>query len=287
MSVVVGVDRSTGSQAALRWAAAEAHARAEPLVVLHAYVRPLAYGAASAEELGTEPEHKEARRLLEELLAGEQSVLAGVETTGSVQPGSAAHRLIDAVDTADLLVVGSRGAGGFEGLLLGSTAEHCARHAPCPTVVVPPVSHARTRRIVVGVDGSEPAKLASAWAIREAALHRYGVDIISVYLPYRAHRPFGAEFMDVASPGWKRRLRAAAEAAADDALAGITLPDGVAVNRLVEAGHPARVLAQHSEQADLVVVGSRGLGGFTGLLLGSVSRQLLHHARCPVAVVRS
>lgn len=182
-----------------------------------------------------------------------------------VQAGQPAGVLIEAAATADLLVVGTHGAGGFVGMLLGSTAEQCALHA---------------RGTVVA------AQAALVWAVREATLRQAAVDVVSVYEPYRAHGPYGAEFMDGASPGWRPRFREAAERTTRDAIADLADRSSVAIEAVVDAGHPASVLAARSHTADLLAVGHRGRGGFPDLLLGSVTRQVLHHTACPVAVVR-
>jgi nucleotide-binding universal stress UspA family protein len=93
--------------------------------------------------------------------------------------------------------------------------------------------------------------------------------------------------MRIASPGSDQRFRRAARETTEEAVAELEIPATVRVETSVAEGHPAKVLTDRSRQTDLVVVGSRGLGGFTGLLLGSVSRQLLHHAHAPVAVIRT
>lgn len=286
--IVVGVDDSSGSAAALRWAAAEARLRGVRVTAVHAYLRPLAYSGTDAPMAELEPErHDRAQQLVDDALASVAGDLADLEVRRVLHAGQAARGLIEATTAEDLLVVGTHGAGGFEGLLLGSTAEHCARHAAGTVVLVPEARPTSTGRIAVGVDGSPAARSALAWAVEEAALRAAVVDVVSVYEPYRAHGPFGAEFMDVASPGWRRRFHRVAERHAADAIAGLPAPPVAPVAVHVEAGHPAKVLAARSQQADLLVLGPRGIGGFEGLLLGSVTRQVLHHAACPIVVVRS
>ncbi|MEX2618783.1 MAG: universal stress protein [Egibacteraceae bacterium] len=285
--IVVGVDGSSGSVAALRWAAAEARRRGASLTAVHAYIRPLVYTGTDAAMAAFEPErHDRAEQVLDQALEAEADAMTGLEVRRVLHDGQAARALIEAAATADLLVIGTHGAGGFEGLLLGSTAEHCARHAACTVVLVPDQPATDGGRIAVGVDGSMPARAALAWAVEEAALREVAVDVLSVYEPYRAHGPFGAEFFDVASPGWRRRLHQAAETAAADAIADLPTPPVTPTAVHVEAGHPSEVLVGWSRRADLLVVGSRGRGGFHGLLLGSVTRQVLHHSSCPVAVTR-
>jgi nucleotide-binding universal stress UspA family protein len=286
--IVVGVDASPDSAAALRWAAQEARARATTLIAVHAYWVPLAYVQDDFSVGRIDPElHRQAEAALEGPLDEAGPVLSGLEVERRLRPGLAAPALIEEAASADLLVIGRRGAGGFEGLALGATAEHCARHAPGPTVVVPAPERPRRGRILVGVDGSGCARGALAWATAYATRHHADIDVVGVYETYSAPGPFGGEFMRIASPGSEQRFRRAARQATEDAVAAIEAPAGIRVETSVAEGHPAKVLIERSKETDLVVVGSRGLGGFTGLLLGSVSRQLLHHAHAPIAIVRT
>jgi nucleotide-binding universal stress UspA family protein len=130
--------------------------------------------------------------------------------------------------------------------------------------------------IVVGVDGSEHAQRALLWAIDEAKLRGAALHLVhSWQFPAPTPLPDGG-----LAPA---DLEGAANAILDDAVA--LVPDGVTIRREIANDHAARALIRCSEAADLVVVGARGHGGFTGLLLGSVSEQVVHHARCPVVVV--
>jgi nucleotide-binding universal stress UspA family protein len=283
--IVVGVDDSGGSAAALRWAAAEARRRDTPLTAVHAYLRPLAHIGTDADMVELEAERRgQAQLVLDQVLATAAEDLANLDVGRGLHRGQAAQGLLSAAAAADILVVGTQGAGGLEGVLLGSTAEQCARHATCPVVLVPETPTPGSGRLLVGVDGSAPARAALVWAVEEAALRGAAVDVLTVYEPYRKHGPFGADFMDVASPGWRARFRQAAEQVADEAVAGVASDGEIAVH--AEAGHVAKVLVAWSERADLLVMGHRGRGGFDGLHLGSVTRQVLHHTACPVVVVR-
>jgi nucleotide-binding universal stress UspA family protein len=286
-AIVVGLDASDGAAAALRWAAEEARLRSAALVVVHAYWVPVAYVRDDLSVASIDPElHGRAADELDRLLREAASVTEGVNVVRRLQPGRPTGALLREATTGDLLVVGRRGAGGFEGLRLGSTAGHCARHAHGPVVVVPATVAAPRGRVVVGVDGSAGCRRALAWAVEHAGRRRAEVEVVGVYEPYGAPGPFGAEFMRLASPLSERRFRERAEQATADAVASVQVPADVELQVRVQAGHPAGVLIERSAQADLVVVGGRGLGGFEGLLLGSVGRQLLHHTTCPVAIVR-
>lgn len=148
-SVVVGVDGSAGSVEALRWALAEARLRKSPLRAVHAWMfgyvggtidgYPSLGGSLDAYgSLGIDPGdlHRAAEDLLDRALADAGADTEGVEIERQVVQGSAAEALMTAVDENDLLVVGSRGHGGFAELLLGSVSQQCVHHAPCPVVVV-------------------------------------------------------------------------------------------------------------------------------------------------------
>ena len=171
------------------------------------------------------------------------------------------------------------GAGGFGTLVLGSVGSAAAAHAACPVVVVRGESTPTDGPVVVGVDGSRLSEAALAFAI-DAAVRR-GTSLVAVHAWQDAANPRVAALID-----WK--AVAAEEAAVlAERLAGWQEkhPD-LTIERRVVRDSPAHELTALSEQAQLVVVGSRGRGGFAGLLLGSVSQALLRHAACPVAVVR-
>lgn len=141
--IVVGVDGSTSAQAALRFALAEARRRGATLRAVAAWHLPVAaYGGAFVPpdpELASELEPG-VRRTLERALADAGDEAEGVEVEPVVREGAPARVLLEEAGEADLLVVGSRGLGGFRGLLLGSVSQQCSHHAPCPVVIVP---HAR------------------------------------------------------------------------------------------------------------------------------------------------
>lgn len=147
--VVVGVDGSAGSTAALRWAAAEARLRKARLRVVNAWtfgytgVPGGGYGYLGGSldpfaplDVGLSELHRAAEDLVEEATAKLAAEIEGVEVERQVVEGTAAKVLVGAATEGDLLVVGSRGHGGFAGLLLGSVSQQCAHHAPCPVVIV-------------------------------------------------------------------------------------------------------------------------------------------------------
>lgn len=142
-------------------------------------------------------------------------------------------------------------------------------------------------RIVVGVDASDDAARAVAWAFDEARLRQAELVLVHTYAPHALSYPvpdYLAEPELGASPS-EEHLQAAHDVLIDEALATVTDTSGVSVRRIVREGNPAATLCEIAQEADLLVVGARGLGGFRGLLLGSVSQQVVAHSPCPVVVV--
>jgi nucleotide-binding universal stress UspA family protein len=139
MKVVVGVDGSDGSRKALRWAATEATARGDDLELVHVWEAPQAYAplGLGSYPLDPEPIQDAARNVLEDLVDEARQVAPTIDVRGELIQGSPAQALLDHARTADLLVVGSRGMGGFKSLLLGSVSQQVVQHAPCPVVIVP------------------------------------------------------------------------------------------------------------------------------------------------------
>ncbi|MGO9502146.1 MAG: universal stress protein [Streptosporangiaceae bacterium] len=146
-----------------------------------------------------------------------------------------------------------------------------------------PATNGQAPRIVVGVDGSAPSLAALRWAVRQAALTGATVDAVAAW-QYPAV---------VAGYGWAPVMPAddidfgeVAEKTVTDAISQVVDPGtGVRVSARVEEGNAAAVLLDVADGADLLVVGSRGHGGFAGALLGSVSQHCVHHAPCPVVII--
>jgi nucleotide-binding universal stress UspA family protein len=193
----------------------------------------------------------------------------------------AARALLEQSATADLLVVGARGLGGFKSLLLGSVSTQCLHHARCPVTVVrpgtDPVRHV-TERIVVGIDGSPTAQRALRWALDLARQDHAEVEVVHAWQPAVIGGPLTPVLVD--AKVWND----AAERTLDQTIAAEDTT-GVHLARTLSCGSAAAALIDAAHDADLVVVGSRGRGGFTGMLLGSVSHQVAHHAPCPLVVV--
>lgn len=205
-----------------------------------------------------------------------------VPMTGLILEGPAALTLQEQSRHASLVVLGSRGHGGFTGLLVGSTSVAVSAHAHCPVVVVrgvAPGPELRAGHVVAGVDFSPGSQLALDFAFEQAAGRGVNLHLVRAWMPPNSRwNPPGFD---------PEELTVAERVALDELLSRWQAkhPE-VKVTTEVVADSPARCLIDATRNAQLVVVGSRGRGGFLGLLLGSVSQQLLHHSHCPVAIVR-
>ncbi|NUU17573.1 universal stress protein [Cellulomonas humilata] len=283
-TIVVGYDGSAHAADALTWAAAEAGRAHLPLQVVHVQRTIVDRFVVSDRPQDMEPQ------VSNEVLADAVERAHAVDPDIEVSTRLAAHESVASVLTeasarARLLVVGSRGRGGLEGALLGSVSLTVATHAHCPVVVVRRHAEAAApparRPVVVAVDGSPTSVRAVDLAFDQAS--RLGAPLVAVHaweLPALMGPvpPWMPEEVD--------DLRTAERALLAESLAGHAerYPD-VEVHAVVRRGAPAHVVLSAAADAELLVVGSRGRGGFRGLLLGSVSRTVLQHAVCPVVVV--
>lgn len=140
-----------------------------------------------------------------------------------------------------------------------------------------------TGRIVVGIDGSEESQAALVWALRQARLQGAVLDVV-----YAWHPLYIADISGMAMSTIRpEEMEASAQAVLDHSVAELGNTADVEVNPILATGSAAHVLLETAKGADLLVVGSRGRGGFSGLLLGSTSQQCAHHATCPVVIVRA
>jgi nucleotide-binding universal stress UspA family protein len=269
--IVVGYDGSGDSELALDWGDELAAEQGRPLRVLISEVDATQVLEATSDW------HTAKMAQLEydarERLAGARTRDSAIEMA-SVPPTQA---LIDASARASAVVVGARGHGLLSGVVLGSVSQHVARHASCPVVVARSPYLPGSDRIVVGVDGSTGSRKALEFAFDHAS--RTGSSVTAIHAWRNAGHGYSSE-------GLVEEIRAA-ERILSEALAGFgdLYPDVKVTSEAIPVA-PQRVLADASQSAALVVVGSRGLGAFAGLLLGSVSQSVLHHAQCTVAVVR-
>lgn len=285
--VVVGVDGSESAMRAVRWGAAEAARRRVNLVLVHALGIPGLY-------LGPWPPDHEVRDRLTE--RGEAFLHAAadiaredaqVRVRTQVSRYDSPDVLIDASRTARMVVLGASGRGGFlAGLALGSTAVKVCAHGHSPVVVVrgeEASARSAGAPVVVGVDGSPLSDAALGQAFEEAALR--GAPLVAVHAWYDNEAI--ADVIDGARFGNVVPVADIERQVLTESIAGWSekYPD-VTVHSVVQRDKPRRKLLALSGDAQLLVVGSRGRGGFTGLLLGSTSQALIHHADCTVMVVR-
>jgi nucleotide-binding universal stress UspA family protein len=144
---------------------------------------------------------------------------------------------------------------------------------------------AEIKLIVVGVDGSDSSREALRWAYDEAAHHGASITAVSTWHP--PAMPMTPPYGSIPPEGYANQPRQEALDLLERFVSALDVREpAVDVRTAVEEGNPAQVLIERSNEADLVVVGSRGHGGFKGMLLGSVSQHLVAHANCPVVVVR-
>jgi nucleotide-binding universal stress UspA family protein len=279
-AVVAAIDDQDPDMLLLGWAAAEAAFRGTRLVICHVcewrlgdqVPRPMDEGGNA--ELRLEPE-----RAVVAALDAVRTAYPDLEVIGAIGTGSPQRGLLAVAEEAAMITVGARGIGGFAGLLMGSVSGQVAEHASCPVAVIRSVAGSAAD-IVVGVDGSPQS--ARALEVGLAQARRTGGTLIALHA-YR-YPPVAAAYAP--NPGYDdASLRELGKRTLADALDDIEArnPD-VKIERRVEHGPAARVLLAAADDAAALVVGARGLGGFTGLIVGSVSQQVLRHAHCPVLV---
>jgi nucleotide-binding universal stress UspA family protein len=270
--IVVGVDGSAGSRAALRWAAHTASARGVALRAVTAWHYPARAGSpiGPTELPAPDKMDRQSTERLRDVLREELDA-AAEQVEVEVGRGPAASVLLAAAARpgVDMLVLGARGLGGFDGLMLGSVSQQCVEHSPCPIVVLRGEHVPSDGPIVVGLDGSEGATRALEWAIDLA--EATDSQIVAVHAPRLID---GTKVLDAAGEAleqWCAPLRRRE----------------VAHEMRIEAGD-ARTAIEHAADvtdASLLVVGTRGLGAVRGLLLGSVAGYIVRYAKRPIAVV--
>jgi nucleotide-binding universal stress UspA family protein len=278
--IVVGVDESAGAAGALRWAAREGRIRSLPVTAVMTWGYLDQHHAVPGTPFDSSYSEADALGALNTIV---DAVLDGPEAANvarQVVLGLAAPALLETGRGADLLVVGARGLGGFKELLLGSVSQHVLHHAEVPVAVVR--GELRTPggpsgRIVVGVDGSATARRALAWALDEARLRTAPIEVVHAWQMPPTATPYAVS---------GTLLEEAAHDVLAACLADADQRDLVEpVVATVRGGGAAWAILDAAADADLVVIGSRGRGGFVGRLLGSVSNQVTHHAPCPVVVI--
>ncbi len=283
--LVVGCDGSASSRSAIRWAAHAAGMRNLALRLVHIGAAPAVINVMRPVPTEFEEwQDKQARQVLAE--ATELVAEIGTETGVAVRIADAdiyhaapVPTLIDLSKDAEMVVVGSRGMGAFRRGLLGSVSTGLVHHGHCPVAIIHdgpvPPTHLP---VVVGVDGSPASVGATEIAFDEAS--RRGVDLVAV------HAWSDDSLFTVPGVDWSAVAGGEEEVLAER-LAGTAAdyPD-VTVHRVVVRDQPARYLAEQASNAQLLVVGSHGRGGFAGMLLGSVSTALVHTVTIPTIVAR-
>ncbi|VVJ21727.1 Universal stress protein family [Amycolatopsis camponoti] len=289
--ITVGVDGSVGSAAAVAWAANLASRRHLELKVVHGLQLAGVYYGGGMLGAGAEALFDAIRADGERAIADACSLVASIDkdlVVTTEQPNEPpVPLLIEESRHARMLIVGRTGAGGFADMLLGGTAATVVAHAHCPIAVVRGRDGATavpgSGPVVVGVDGSPNSEQALAIAFEEASLRGTPLIALHAWNDVTYEDAFGTA--RILTP--PDTLEDDEERLLGQRLAGWQekYPD-VEVRRVLVRDRPRHALLEASAEAQLVVVGSRGRGGFTGMLLGSTSQALVQHAQCPVLVVR-
>lgn len=287
--IVVGYDGSPVSGQALDWAAAEARRRDTDLHLAYADLHsaqalpmyPMAFDTSSL-EVG--------REIIDEGITRAADVLPRHRVTGEAVISSAAAYLVEKSANAELVVTGSRGRGTVAAGLLGSVAYAVAAHAACPVAIVrgerpPPLGP--DLPVVAGVDGSAASATAATEAARLAAElgARLRLVTVATLMPGEVWEAYAVAPGTGVDPEQEHREVAGRIVEGMGARLREEHP-GLTLETVVLDGRPGDELAAAGNGAGLIVIGSRGHGGFTGMLLGSVSHRVVHEATCPVLVVR-
>ncbi|GAB3586699.1 universal stress protein [Calidifontibacter terrae] len=286
--IAIGFNDTPDSRAALDWAARSAKISGEEVRVIAAVPMPTMPDYGSGAVLDPNQMRSAAAELALQgaKIAGEIGA-AHVETAADV--GNPAEVVVDRAEGARVLVIGNRGRGPLLSALLGSSSYAITAHAPCPVVVVRSETELpnATHGIVAGLDDSERSRKAADYAIFAANMHQAPLHFVRVWND-TATMLAAATYVDGAALAMDSgSQRDGARAAFEQQLQDLcdAHPEVKITGEFLE-GDPTSVLSNAAQGAALLVVGTRGRGGFRGMMLGSVSHGLLHSAPCPVAVVR-
>ena len=286
--VVVAVDGGEPSNNAVRWAANTSNKRGIPLRLASSYTMPqflYAEGMVPPQELYDDLQ-KECLRKIDAARVIAHEVAPDIQIGHTVVEGSPIDMLLDLSTTSTMIVMGSRGLGGLSGMVLGSVSAAVVSHASCPVVVVREdnavTEETKYGPVVVGVDGSDVSTKATQVAFEEANARGAELHAVHTYMD-NSSLAAGA----IVTEDQLQQVDAQRAEKLDQALAPFALefPD-VAVKKIITRDRPVRALVEQAQNAQLLITGSHGRGGFKGMLLGSTSRALLQAAPCPMMVVR-
>ncbi|WKD60017.1 universal stress protein [Corynebacterium caspium] len=289
-NIVVAVDGSEASAAAIRWAANTAAKREQPLRLASSYMMPqylYAEGMVPPQELFDELQTD----TMEKILAAREVALEiapDIRIGHTIAEGSPIDMLLEMSKEATMIVMGSRGLGGLSGMVLGSVSAAVVSHAACPVVVVREdnMINETTKYgpVVVGVDGSDVSAKATEYAFAEAEARNTELVAVHTWMDMQVQTSLAG--LAAAQAQWQE-VEADQRALLDERLAPLIAKyPNVQVTKVITRDRPVRALADAAEGAQMLVVGSHGRGGFKGMLLGSTSRALLQSAPCPMMVVR-
>lgn len=282
--IVVGVDGSAVSKVAVDWAARNAARRRVPLKLVNVLNPPvvMAFPEVPMPAGYVQWQEDEGRKVLDAALAVAGEAAGDLEISSEMVAGPSVPTLVEESKDAQLIVLGCRGRGALARGLLGSVSTGLVHHALCPVAIIhdedPLMPHPSQAPVVVGVDGSPASEKAVRIAFEEASFR--GVDLVAVHawsdtgvfefpgVDWSVQQGLAEEVLSERLSGWQERY-----------------PD-VLVRRVVVADRPAHQLLEQAKEAQLLVVGSHGRGGFAGMLLGSVSSGIAHAARMPVIIAR-
>lgn len=290
-AVVVGYDESPESEKAVRWASHEAVRRGRDLVVVFAYDLDLWVSPHIVQAWTPQSAEVIAKDIVATGVSLAQNLEPSLTVHGQTSVRGPASALIWMSQDADLLVLGGGRHGRVTGALIGSVAFAVSARADCPVVVVPADAAeqpAQGSRVVVGLDGSAGSEHALAAATDLAADTGAELVLIGAWeTPTEDHW----SRIYLADDTWRHEIIEAARSSAEASVAAARAQveaehPHLSIREVVAEGRPATVLGQESEGASLVVVGARGRGDLRSLLMGSVSRAVMHDAHCPVYIVR-
>ncbi|MBN9645338.1 universal stress protein [Corynebacterium mendelii] len=289
-TIVVAVDGSPAADAAVRWAANAAAKRGEPLRLAASYTMPqflYAEGMVPPQELFDELQ-AETMDHIDRARDVALQVAPGIKIGHTVAEGSPIDMLLELSKDVTMIVMGSRGLGGLSGMVMGSVSAAVVSHAHCPVVVVREDNDLTDANkygpVVVGVDGSGVSRKATEYAFKEASSRHCPLIAVHTWMDVQVQASIAG--LSGAQEQWSAVEKQQRELL-DERLKEFTSSyPKVTVETIITRDRPVRALVEAADNAQLLVVGSHGRGGFKGMLLGSTSRALLQSAPCPMMVVR-